>query len=806
MSYSPLSFTSKLFQLTALTCALALAGCGGGGGGDTIAPEPDLGVTQPGSGDNGGGEQTVEELNIVNSRLVDEDGNSINTVSLNGAYYEVEVTDENNQPVPNAKVSFAIDAEGIELSQTTSGSMLTDNEGKARIFLKPTSPDVSGAYSISATVSDNDNNTATSNLTFSVQTTRVMISPLIFKETNLISGGQTMVSLKVSDPTGNLLSGVMVNLNADCGQLPDQITSDSDGAIEFVYNSIDQDNILCSGMVRISASTGNSNQSANIMIRAPQANSIVYTSNELTLGIQNSGSSRTGTVEFTVYSNNVPVPNANVILSLEKSPLRLSFGSLDNRSDIRATTDRNGKVSVDIYPGTTPGPVEIKATLASDPRINGLSKGISIASSRVTQDGLSISFGSNALDWSLDGDETKIVARMVDRNGNSVPNGTVINFTTEGGKVSPASCATNDGVCEVTFSTQNPRPGDGRTSVLAVAEGEKSYIDLNQNNAWDECKVIGERDGKKIYETPSPTTCDVLVHNIGDTFRDDNENNTYEIGEFTYPSVTQAEQDCENNIRQFIQLKFPTASEIQKQRFEQDYVSKYVSPNKDETCNSGLDTVVRYQSIQLLTLGQREAEFTLVNASGNLLSPETIKSTDTTVRVRINSGGFLGLNPMPSGTTISGTMIVKTQSTNQPMVQVSTGNSSNSYKIRISNLTPNKSYSFIVKDKGENDTTVDRDYTFMSNPEGIIQEDIMLDSRPKVADVSDIALTKTGGQCQVTLESPAQVPDIVSTGLPGVNTGTISRFSIENCQAGDKFKVSATSPSNNTSSDIYTIQ
>lgn len=56
MSYSSLPFTSKLFQLTSLTCALALAGCGGGGDGDTVdsvAPAPDLGVTQPGTGGNG---------------------------------------------------------------------------------------------------------------------------------------------------------------------------------------------------------------------------------------------------------------------------------------------------------------------------------------------------------------------------------------------------------------------------------------------------------------------------------------------------------------------------------------------------------------------------------------------------------------------------------------------------------------------------------------------------------------------------------------------------------------------------------
>ena len=642
MSYSSLPLTSKLFQLTFLTCALALAGCGGGDGDtvDSIKPEIPGNPGQPGTGGGGNGsELPVGELNISESKLVDIDGNTINSVSLEGAYYEIKVTNSSGQPAANAKVTFAIDAEGIALSQTTSGATLTDSNGMARIFLKPTAPQVSGAYTITANAS-NDSNTAIANVNFLVQATTVSLSTLNVTNAQLVAGGQTALSMIASDTAGNPISGILVNLNANCGQLPIQVTSNENGVVEFVYKAINTDNTLCSGNVRISANSGSSTQTANLTIQAPEATSIVYTSNNLTLGIQNSGSSATGEAEFTIYSNKTPLANAEVILSLEKSPLGLSFVQLGNRADQTLRTDANGRVSVNIYPGSTPGPVEIKATLASDSRINALSKGISIASSRVTQDGISLSFGTNALDWSLDGDETPVTARLVDRNGNKVPDGTVVNFTAEGGKVFPSSCTTSDGTCEVTFSTQNPRPGDGRVSLLAVVEGEKAYIDQNENNAWD----------KGI---------DILVHNIGDTFRDDNENGTFEIGEFTYPLTTQANGACENNIDQFIQLKFPTFDPIRKKLFKQDYISNFVSPNKPMTCNSELDAVVRYEGIQLLTNGDNP-EFTLLDKNNVRLQDQKVSADSSRVYTRINSGGFYNLNPMPSGTTISGSVTDKT--------------------------------------------------------------------------------------------------------------------------------------------------
>jgi len=772
MSYSSLPFTSKLFQLTTLTLSLALAGCGGGGDGtDTIAPAPDLGVTQPDTGDGDNGtEEPIGALNISSSQLVDVDNNPITSIGLEGAYYEVIVTDDNGQPLANTKVTFSIDAPGVDLSQTTSGATLTNSEGEARIFLKPNAPEVSGAYIITANVSNNDN-TAINNLTFAVQATNVSLSTLQVTDSQLTAGGQTAVSLKTTDTSGNAISGVLVNLNAACGQLPEQVTSDENGMIEFVYKAINVDNTLCSGVVRISANTGNVTQLASVSIQAPEATSIVYTANDLTLGIQNSGSSTTGVVEFTVFSNRTPLANAEVILSLEKSPLGLTFGVLGNNQQFRARTDENGQVSVNIYPGTTPGPVEIKATLASDTRINALSKNISIASSRVTQTGLSLSWEKNVLDWSIDGDTSEISARMVDRNGNAVPDGTVINFTAEGGKVT-SSCATNDGVCSVTFSTQNPRPGDGRVSILAVAEGEKDYIDLNQNNAWD----------KDI---------DILVHNIGDTFRDDNENGTYQLGEFTYPLTTSASESCNNNLDQYINLKFPSLSDLKKMQYKVNYISEFVSPNKVDTCNNDLDAVVRYQGITLLSNGN-DARFTVGNLDqGNnftVRQPQAILSSDALISFRVNSGGFYDLNPMPSSTTITGLGIDQTSA--NPTAKIVAVE--NRYAIEVVGANPNSN---VIVEVGE------VEYTITTNGRGQGVSQTFVNSP-----AGDISVNSENNTCEVTLSGVTKVPANVATGMPGDNLGTFTTFKLKNCQVTDEVKITATSPNGNVTSYTYTIR
>ena len=516
MFYSSLPLTSKLFQLTTLSFALALAGCGGGGDGgtDILPPRPDVGVQ---SGTDGTG-VAVGEVNISAITLIDTNGNMTNVVTSAGASAKVTVTDESSAPISNALVTFAGD--GV-IFGTSNATVLTNEDGEASISVSPIDSTTTGAYQMTATVSYNNETATTAGYNFSLQPVNVLLTDLVLSSRNLDSGASTNLTLKTKDATNNVnQNGVTVDFDTTCGTFDsDSVVSSNQGDISVTYKSIDADGNLCEGNQTITATPANNTaakQTVSVTIASIEANSIVYTTdNSVELGASNSGSSSSGQVVFTVFANGIPAANQQVTINKVLAPADLSFVTLGNRNSTTVTSDSNGNVTVNLYPGALPGPVEIKASLVLDPTIFALSKDVSVATGRATQNGVSISLSKNVLANSVDGDTATVTARLVDRVGNPVPDGTVVSFVSEGGRVTP-NCATVNGACSVEFSTQNPRPADSRVSVIAFVEGDKSYTDIDGDNQFS----VG----------------DILTHNIGDFFRDDNENNEYDSlnGEFVY--------------------------------------------------------------------------------------------------------------------------------------------------------------------------------------------------------------------------------------------------------------------------------
>ena len=239
-------------------------------------------------------------------------------------------------------------------------------------------------------------------------------------------------------------------------------------------------------------------------------------------------------------------------------------------------------------------------------------------------------------------------------------------------------------------------------------------------------------------------------------------------------------------------MKFPTLSNFKKSIYEQRYIGEFVLPNKSDTCNNGLDAVVRYQGITLLA--DSEAKFTIGDfdqATDEFVARDNqvIDGTQDVVAFRINSAGFYDLNPMPSGTTFTGTATDKTNSDpNASWVTTESG-----VAIQVNGANPNEDITVKV---GELEIPV----TTNSAGNGITRSfDTVIEG--------DISVEQATKNCTAVFAAGEEaVPANVATGKPGNNLGTISIFELDDCQAGDKFTITATTPNGDTTKARYTLQ
>lgn len=745
MSYSSLPLSSKLFQFTALTLALTLAGCGGGGT-DTIAPEPDTGVTQPGTGGDNGTGPTVGEIKITPINLTDSNGNITRTVTSAGASAKVTVTDSAGEPVSNALVSFQ--AEGVIFGNSNS-TVLTNENGEASISIKPADNTNTGSYQLSATVDYNDLTKTTPGYNFSLQSIEVLLTNFVLSNNTLASGSKTNITLKTKDAANNVFQNdITVNFDTSCGSFDaSSVVSSNQGDVTATYTAIDASGNLCAGQQSIIATPANNpanKQTMTVNIAGVEASSVVYTTTEkVQLGASNSGSSNSGQIEFTVYANGRPAANQQVEISKNFAPEDFSFVTLNNKDPKPLTSDSQGKVVVDLYPGVKPGPVEIKATLklpnGNSTNITALSKDVSVATGRATQNGFSISMTKNVLAFDVDGDASTITARLVDRVGNPVPDGTVVSFVSEGGRVTP-NCTTSKGSCDVEFTTQNPRPTDNRATVIAYVEGDKNYTDMDGDNKFS----VG----------------DVLTHNIGDFFRDDNENNQYDknLGEFVYRRGLSGATCAPSTLNQPNDGVF----------------------NGKSTCDNGLAATLRYQFV--LGLASSNPVF---DGLSNSLPANSVENPKKPITRNFKMYGNSALTvSMPSGTTIDVAATDKTDYT--PVAELVNG------RIQVSKAEPN---TIAIVKSGSTSVNV----PILANGTGSASTTLPAGSTLSVVD--------TNVTCEAELISGNKtVPKVISLGNNKVQDKDVLYTLIYNsCRPNDQIKVTVVTPSPSANTTVKTI-
>ncbi len=342
--------------------------------------------------------------------------------------------------------------------------------------------------------------------------------------TNLQAGGSASLTVTFVDSNNNLVGdSITVTFTSACAAgglaniVESPITTVTGGATA-TYSATG-----CSGSDTITA-TANVNgtvltASGSITVVAATVGSIQFVSadpdNIGLLGTGGVGRQETATVRFAVTdSTGGPVSGATVDFTLNTT-----IGGI-NLTPTTATSDIQGFVQTVISAGSVATSVRVKAAVnPSNPEIAAQSDQLTITTGIPDNDSVSLSMECvNIEGWDRDGVTTDVTVRMSDRYNNPVPDGTAVTLNTEGGQIG-GSCLTmttpadGAGVCTVVFVSQDPRPADGRVSILAFAIGEESFIDVDADGFFNNADVSLE---------------------IGEPFRDDDESGTADpaAGEF----------------------------------------------------------------------------------------------------------------------------------------------------------------------------------------------------------------------------------------------------------------------------------
>lgn len=460
-------------------------------------------------------------------------GNAVSSISPgNPAKVKATIRNAAGSGVPNTVVTFITTAALAAMTPST-GTALTDASGVATIQVDAASLTAAGATTITASASV-EGSIVSGSTGFSVSAANAALASMTVGSNPLSPYATTSVSATVTGVP--VTTPVTINFSSICAgtgkaTLPASVQT-SNGIATATYTDKG-----CASLDTITASVAGLavTRTITLDVKAPGAVSIQFVSaTPSTIVLKGTGG--VGLVESSlvrfrvVDSNNLPVTSGvNVTFDLTTWTGGILLDGKDqafvSANGLTKLTDANGEASVTVQSGTTPTAVSVKASLSATTLLSQ-SNQLRISTGRPSQDRFSLSLKEHNIDgWLKDGVTTTATVMASDRLGNPVPDGTAINFISEGGQIEP-SCATVNGTCNVKFTSANPRPADGRVTVVAYALGEESFVDANGNNKYDSGETFTD---------------------LGDAFIDNNEKNGWESGEQSI-SYASNSQTCSNAI------------------------------------------------------------------------------------------------------------------------------------------------------------------------------------------------------------------------------------------------------------------
>ena len=496
--------------------AAALVACGGGGGDSGTTPFGSGSGTGTGTSTTGTGTTGVA-ANTAGSVVLNL-SSSVISASAPGTVTAL-VKDATGAAVPNAIVTFSLSSAIATISPS---SVLTDASGQASTVISPASSSSLGAAYVSASA-DTSSGTLTTKIAFSVSAVNVTLNALTASSAPVSAYGSTALNFDVTGASAS--SPVSVTFNSTCAAAGKAIISPTSISVTSSSGSVTYQDKGCNASDRISATiVGTSQQKTlDLLVQAPATQSIQFVSaTPDTICLAGSGCPASSVVSFKVtdqFGN--PVAGQAVDFSLDISGVaNLSFAS--------ANTNASGQVDVSVLSKTIPTPIRVKAAVRGT-SLSTVSNLLAINAGLPTEKSVSFSATAYNVDgMDRDGQTSSIRVQLNDRFGNPVPDGTAVSFVAEGAAVIPARCTTSSAVCNVTFVSSNFRPTDGRVTVVAYAQGEETFADV---------------DGDNLY------TSGEAFEDLGQVFIDKNENGTLDAGEYVAGSAVNGTWDGNTYVR-----------------------------------------------------------------------------------------------------------------------------------------------------------------------------------------------------------------------------------------------------------------
>lgn len=511
----------RFFGCLALTTSVLLAACGGGS--DTspcVSGIPslcsNLGVgatTLPATAATPTPVSTTSTSTLASASLVlsliDASGAPMTSVSPGRAgTLQVVVKNALGAAVPNVAITLTTsDKTGVFVP--ASGTALTDANGLASVGLPAGTQ--AGAFTVTANASWTDK-TLSGKVNYSVTFPTLTLSSITVAPASLSAGGTASLGVTLFNGASLFTPAQSVVFTSPC-TISGKATISSPVVTVNGSATTSYTDKGCGGVDTITASTtlagSTFTQTGSITLVAATAGQITFVSalpqNISLKGTGGAGRQESSTVTFKVLDvNSNPVSGQAVGFALSTSAGGLTINPASS------TSGADGSVSTVVAAGTVNTPVRVIATLTGT-ALTTLSDQLVVSTGVPDQNSFSLSTTTfNTEGMNHDGCDAMpelppigsiIRVSLADHFNNPAPDGTAVSFTAKGGTVD-ASCLTGlesttltngtvitqkgiPGQCSVRFCAANPRPDNGRITILAYALGEESFIDVNGNNLFD---------------------------------------------------------------------------------------------------------------------------------------------------------------------------------------------------------------------------------------------------------------------------------------------------------------------------------